>query len=628
MSGTHEPETFDFQTEVKQLLHLMINSLYSNKEIFLRELISNASDANDKLRFEALEAPGLLEEQPDLEINITLDAEKNILTVADSGIGMSRDEVIEQLGTIAHSGTANFLEGLSGEAKKDSQLIGQFGVGFYSAFIVAERVEVLSRRAGLPGSEGVLWTSSGDGSYTVEPVDKPERGTVITLTLKPEEAEFLETFRLGALIRKYSDHIAFPVRLKSVGDEDDTGEPLNRAKALWARPRTEIEDEEYIEFYKHIVHDFTDPLIWSHNRVEGRREYTSLIYVPAIAPVDLWNRETPRGVKLYVQRVFITDEATQFLPLYLRFVRGVIDSSDLSLNISRELLQQDPTVSSIKSALTKRSLDMLDKLAKADGDKYKTFWREFGATLKEGLAEDAGNKEKLAELLRFNSTCSEGLNQDRSLDGYIDAAGDGQNTIYYLTAESPVSAKNSPHLESLREHGIEVLLLSDRIDEWVMQHLTEFKGKVFKDITRGDFSLGDREVSEKVEAEITKEQKQALKRVKRVLRERVDEVRMSDRLKESPVCLVLGEQDLGYQMRELLKATGHDAPEITPSLELNPNHPLVQQLVGENEDQKFEDLSWVLLEQATLIEGQPLADPALFARRVNALIIDEKVVKE
>ena len=628
MSGVHEPETFDFQAEVKQLLHLMINSLYSNKEIFLRELISNASDANDKLRFEALEAPGLLEEQPDLEINITMDVEKSVLTVTDSGIGMSREEVIDQLGTIAHSGTANFLEGLSGEAKKDSQLIGQFGVGFYSVFIVAERVEVLSRRAGLPASEGVLWTSSGDGSYKIETADKPERGTVITLTLKPEEAEFLEAFRLEALIRKYSDHIAFPVRLKSVGHEDDAGEPLNRAKALWARSRTEIEDEEYIEFYKHIAHDFTDPLIWSHNRVEGRREYTSLIYVPAVAPIDLWNRETPRGVKLYVQRVFITDEATQFLPLYLRFIRGVIDSSDLSLNISRELLQQDPTVSSIKSALTKRSLNMLDKLARADGDKYKTFWREFGATLKEGLAEDSGNREKLAELLRFNSTRSEDLDQDRSLDGYIDAADDGQNTIYYLTAESPVSARNSPHLESLREREIEVLLLSDRIDEWVMQHLTEFKGKVFKDITRGDLSLGDREVSEKVEAELTKEQKQALKRVKRVLRERVDEVRMSDRLKESAVCLVLGEQDLGYQMRELLKATGHDAPEIAPSLELNPNHPLVQRLVRENEDQKFEDLSWVLLEQATLIEGQPLADPASFARRVNALIIDEKLVKE
>ena len=628
MSGVHEPETFDFQAEVKQLLHLMINSLYSNKEIFLRELISNASDANDKLRFEALEAPGLLEEQPDLEINITMDVEKSVLTVTDSGIGMSREEIIDQLGTIAHSGTANFLEGLSGEAKKDSQLIGQFGVGFYSVFIVAERVEVLSRRAGLPASEGVLWTSSGDGSYKIETVDKPERGTVITLTLKPEEAEFLEAFRLEALIRKYSDHIAFPVRLKSVGHEDDAGEPLNRAKALWARLRTEIEDEEYIEFYKHIAHDFTDPLIWSHNRVEGRREYTSLIYVPAVAPIDLWNRETPRGVKLYVQRVFITDEATQFLPLYLRFVRGVIDSSDLSLNISRESLQQDPTVSSIKSALTKRSLNMLDKLARADGDKYKTFWREFGATLKEGLAEDPGNREKLAELLRFNSTRSEDLDQDRSLDGYIDAAGDGQNTIYYLTAESPVSARNSPHLESLREREIEVLLLSDRIDEWVMQHLTEFKGKVFKDITRGDLSLGDREVSEKVEAELTKEQKQALKRVKRVLRERVDEVRMSDRLKESAVCLVLGEQDLGYQMRELLKATGHDAPEIAPSLELNPNHPLVQRLVRENKDQKFEDLSWVLLEQAMLIEGQPLADPASFARRVNTLIIDEKLVKE
>jgi molecular chaperone HtpG len=628
MSGVREPETFDFQAEVKQLLHLMINSLYSNKEIFLRELISNASDANDKLRFEALEAPGLLEEQPDLEINITMNVEKSVLTVTDSGIGMSREEVIDQLGTIAHSGTANFLEGLSGEAKKDSQLIGQFGVGFYSTFIVAERVEVLSRRAGLLASEGVLWTSSGDGSYKVETIDKAERGTVITLTLKPEETEFLEAFRLEALIRKYSDHIAFPVRLKSVGDEDDSGEPLNRAKALWARPRTEIKDEEYIEFYKHIAHDFTDPLIWSHNRVEGRREYTSLIYVPAVAPIDLWNRETPRGVKLYVQRVFITDEATQFLPLYLRFVRGVVNSSDLSLNISRELLQQDPIVSSIKSALTKRSLDMLNKLARADGDKYKIFWCEFGATLKEGLAEDPGNKEKLAELLRFNSTRSEGLDQDRSLDGYIDAAGDDQNTIYYLTAESPVSARNSPHLESLREREIEVLLLSDRIDEWAMQHLTEFKGKVFKDITRGDLSLSDREVSEKVETDLTKEQKQALKRVKRVLRERVDEVRMSDRLKESAVCLVLGEQDLGYQMRELLKATGHDTPEITPSLELNPNHPLVQRLVGENEDQKFEDLSWVLLEQAMLIEGQSLVDPASFARRVNELIIDERLVKE
>ena len=621
MSGVHEPETFDFQAEVKQLLHLMINSLYSNKEIFLRELISNASDANDKLRFEALEAPGLLEEQPDLEINITMDVEKSVLTVTDSGIGMSREEVIDQLGTIAHSGTANFLEGLSGEAKKDSQLIGQFGVGFYSVFIVAERVEVLSRRAGLPASEGVLWTSSGDGSYKIETVDKPERGTVITLTLKPEEAEFLEAFRLEALIRKYSDHIAFPVRLKSVGHEDDAGEPLNRAKALWARSRTEIEDEEYIEFYKHIAHDFTDPLIWSHNRVEGRREYTSLIYVPAVAPIDLWNRETPRGVKLYVQRVFITDEATQFLPLYLRFIRGVIDSSDLSLNISRELLQQDPTVSSIKSALTKRSLNMLDKLARADGDKYKTFWREFGATLKEGLAEDSGNREKLAELLRFNSTRSEDLDQDRSLDGYIDAADDGQNTIYYLTAESSVSARNSPHLESLREREIEVLLLSDRIDEWVMQHLPEYKGKSFRDIARGDLDLIGKADAE-TKTQPSKEQKHFLKRVKRVLRDKVDEVRISYRLKESAACLVLGDQDLGYQMQKLLKATGSEAPESVPSLELNPSHPLVQRLEEEINEEKFDSLAVLLLEEAIIAEGRQLDEPAAFVKRLNQLLIN------
>jgi len=627
MSGAHEPETFSFQAEVKQLLHLMVNSLYSNKEIFLRELISNASDANDKLRFEALEAPELLEEQPDLEIAITLDAEKRSLTVTDNGIGMSREEMIQQLGTIAHSGTAKFLESLTGEAKEDSRLIGQFGVGFYSAFIVAERVDVLSRRAGLGAEEGVLWTSSGDGSYTIETVDKPERGTVITLTLKPDETEFLDTFRINALIRKYSDHIAFPVRLTSAGDEEGSGEPVNRAKALWTRPRTEIEDDEYVEFYKHITHDFTDPLTWSHNRVEGKREYTSLLYVPAVAPFDLWNRETPRGVKLYVQRVFITDEATQFLPLYLRFIRGVVDSSDLSLNVSRELLQQDPTVSAIRSALTKRTLDMLDRLASAEGDKYRTLWREFGVALKEGLAEDPANREKIAGLLRFNSTRSEGLEQDRSLDDYISAAPDSQTTIYYLTAESPAAARNSPHLESLRERDVEVLLLSDRIDEWVMQHLTEFKGKAFKDVTRGDLDLADGEASQKIEAELTKEQKQALKRAKRVLRDKVDEVRMSDRLKESAACLVLGEQDLGFQMRELLKATGHDAPDTAPSLELNPNHPIVG-LLARSEGQRFEDLCWMLLEQATLIEGQPLEDPTSFVRRLNDLILDEQPARD
>ena len=621
MSGVQEPATFSFEAEVEQLLHLMVNSLYSNKEIFLRELISNASDANDKLRFEALKAPELLQAQPDLQITVAVDADQRILTVSDTGIGMSREEIIQQLGTIAHSGTAGFLEALSGEAKQDSQLIGQFGVGFYSAFIVAERVEVLSRRAGLAPGEAVLWSCSGDGRYTVQTVEKPERGTVVTLTLKPEETEFLDTARLSALIRKYSDHIAFPVRVSQAG-EDAEAEPVNRAKALWTRPRTDIEADEYIEFYKHIAHDFTDPLSWSHNRVEGKREYTSLIYLPGVAPLDLWNRETPRGLKLYVQRVFITDDATQFLPLYLRFMRGVVDSNDLSLNVSRELLQQDPAVGAIRSALTKRTLELLGKLAGGEPDKYATFWREFGVALKEGLAEDPANREKIAGLLRFNSTVSEGLDPDRSLDAYIDAAGDGQETIYYLTGESPAAARGSPHLESLRERGIEVLLLSDRIDEWVMQHLTAFKGKTFRDVTRGDFEVKDGTDSEPPQAELTKEHKQVLKRVKRVLRDKVDEVRMSARLKESAACLVLGEQDLGYQMRELLKAAGHEAPATAPSLELNPGHPLVGRLLKEGEGPRFEDLSRLLLEQASLIEGQPLEDPASFVRRVNALILD------
>ena len=626
MSGANEPTTFRFKAEVEQLLHLMVHSLYSNKEIFLRELISNASDANDRLRFESLSNPQLLEAEPELVIDVTLDPEAGVLTVADNGIGMSREEIIEQLGTIAHSGTARFLESLDGKAQKDSALIGQFGVGFYSSFIVAERVEVLSRRAG--AEEAVRWTSGGDGSYTLEPAEKTGRGTSIALTLKPDEKEFLETFRVNSLIRKYSDHIAFPVRLKTTGqeekEEDDAGEPVNKAKALWTRPRTEIEESEYIEFYKHIAHDFTDPLIWSHNRVEGKREYTSLLYVPASAPFDLWNRETPRGVKLYVQRVFITDEATQFLPLYLRFIRGVVDSSDLSLNISRELLQQDPDVGVIRSALTKRCLAMLGKLAAEEPDKYRTFWQEFGVAFKEGLAEDAGNREKIAALLRFNSTRSEDQEKDRSLDDYLEDAGDGQTAIYFLTAESPEAARNSPHLESLRERGIEVLLLSDRIDEWVMQYLTEYKGKSFKDVTRGELDPGSEEAGKSIETELTKEQKHLLKRIKRVLRDKVDEVRMSDRLKESAACLVLGEQDLGFQMRELLKATGQELPETVPSLEINPTHPLVALLSGVGDGDRFDDLSWLLLEQATLIEGRPLEHPAAFVRRVNSLLLDSQ----
>ena len=619
MSKAQEPEVFSFQAEVKQLLHLMINSLYSNKEIFLRELISNASDANDKLRFEALERPELLTETTDFEITITLDSDNRRLTISDNGIGMSRDEIIQQLGTIAHSGTAQFIESLSGEKKQDSQLIGKFGVGFYSAFIVAERVEVYSRRADLTAQEGVRWESAGDGDYSLETVEKQDRGTIITLTLKPEETEFVDNFRVSALTRKYSDHIGFPVRIKN-GEEDVTEDPVNKAQALWTRPRTEINDDEYVEFYKHLAHDFTDPLIWSHNKVEGKREYTSLMFIPASAPFDLWNRESPKGIKLYVQRVFITDEATQFLPLYLRFMRGIVDSSDLSLNVSRELLQQDPTVGSIRNALTKRCLTMIEKLSNSEPEKYGIFWKEFGAVVKEGLAEDPSNSEKIAGLMRFNSTISEGLDQDRSLDAYLDALSDGQDKIYYLIAESPTSARNSPHLESLRERGIEVLLLADRVDEWVMQHLTEFKGKSFKDIGRGDLELDDENDAKIVQAEPTKKEKEVLKRIKRLLKDKVDEVRISSRLKESASCLVLGEQDLSFQMRQMLKASGHETPDSMPSLELNPNHLLVRQLMEKEGDEQFESLSWILLEQAFLIEGRPLEDPVLFVQRVNDLI--------
>ena len=621
MSDATEPATFDFKAEVKQLLHLMVHSLYSNKEIFLRELISNASDANDRLRFESLGKPELLEDDPELGIEVALDPDAGTLTVSDNGIGMSRDEIVEQLGTIAHSGTARFLESLDGKARKDSALIGQFGVGFYSSFIVAEKVEVLSRRAGADAGESVRWASSGDGSYTLQHAEKTARGTAITLTLKPDEKEFLESYRVSALIRKYSDHIAFPVKLGVAGKDDESDEPVNKAKALWARPRTEVGDEEYVEFYKHIAHDFTDPLIWSHNRVEGRREYTSLLYVPSAAPWDLWNRESPRGVKLYVQRVFITDEATQFLPLYLRFIRGVVDSGDLSLNVSRELLQRDPVVGVMKSALTKRVLTLLERLAREEPEKYATFWKEFGVAFKEGLAEDAANREKIAALLRFNSTASDGLGQDRSLDDYLEAAGEDRNTIYFLIADTPEAARNSPHLEALHERGIEALLLSDRIDEWVMQHLTEYKGKSFRDVARGELDLGKDESEKKIEAELTKEQKNLLKRVKRVLRDKVDEVRASDRLKKSAACLVIGEQDMGFQMRELLKATGQEPPETVPSLEVNLDHPVVAMMTETGEEGRFEDLSWLLLEQATLVEGRPLEHPAAFVRRVNSLLL-------
>ncbi len=633
-SEAASPETFGFQAEVRQLLHLMVHSLYSDREIFLRELISNASDAADRLRFEALAKPELVGDT-ELAIEVAIDRDAGTLTVSDNGVGMSREEIIEQLGTIAHSGTARYLENLTGDQQKDSQLIGQFGVGFYSAFIVADEVEVSSRRADLPTEEGVLWRSDGQGEYSLQGIEKADRGTTVRLRLKADASEFLEEARIRTLIRKYSDHISFPVRMSGgaagdgAGDEDGSDsdsadeQTVNRAKALWTRPRTEVEDDEYVEFYRHIAHDFSDPLTWSHNRVEGKREYTSLLYIPSVAPFDLWNRESPKGVKFYVQRVFITDRATEFLPLYLRFVRGVVDCADLSLNVSREMIQQDPAVGAMKSALTKRVLDLLGRLSKEeDSEKYATFWEQFGTTLKEGLAEDASNRDRIAGLLRFNSTQSEGVAPDRSLADYLENAPDDQESIYYLLADSPLAARSSPHLEAFRERGIEVLLLSDRIDEWAMQFLDEYQGKSFRDIGRGELDLEESDAAKPVDPDEDKERKHLVKRIKRVLRERVDEVRVSTRLKESAACLVLNEHDLGFQMRELLKASGQEAPASLPNLEINPSHPLIGKLAGEADEDRFALLSTVILDQAMLAEGRQLDDPAAFVRRVNDLLLE------
>ena len=611
--------THGFQAEVKQLLHLMVHSLYSNREIFLRELISNASDANDKLRFESLARPELAAQAANLDIVVTVDERAKTISIADNGIGMTRDEIVEQLGTIAHSGTQRFVEKLTGDQRKDSQLIGQFGVGFYSAFIVAERVEVESRKAGEPPEAGVLWKSDGKGEFTVENRAKHEPGTTVRLFLRDDAHEFLDAARIRGLIRKYSDHIAFPVKLR---EGAGAAEVVNQAKALWTRPRGEITDGEYIEFYKHITHDLKDPLAWTHNRVEGKREYTCLLYLPSVAPFDLWNREAPRGLKLYVQRVFITDAAPQFLPLYLRFVRGVVDASDLSLNVSREMLQEDPHVAAIKSALTKRVLDMLERLAKEEPEKYRTFWREFGTVLKEGLAEDPANRDRIAELLRFSSTKSEGDEPDRSLAAYVEAAKPNQDEIYYLHADTLAAARSSPHLEALKAHAIEVLFFTDRLDEWVMQFLDEYRGKRLKDVARGAIDLKKLGAEPVVSSEPSKEDQDLLQRVKNVLRERVQEVRFSERLTESAACLVLGEQDLGRRMRELLKAAGHDAPEKAPNLELNPRHPLIERLKGERDDARFEQLALLIFDQAVLAEGWPLEDPAAFVKRLNRLLVE------
>ncbi len=623
MSTVVERETLGFQAEVKQLLKLMIHSLYSHREIFLRELISNASDAADKLRFEALSRPELLGEEPELAITVDYDSKAGTVTVTDNGIGMSRVEIIEQLGTIAKSGTAEFFKRLTGDQQQDSRLIGQFGVGFYSAFIVADRVEVLSRKAGAPAAEGVRWESTGEGEFTVETAQRTARGTSVVLHLKSDAREFADGFALRGLVRRYSDHIALPVRMPKEGSASGEYETVNHAQALWTRPRTEITDEEYREFYHHVSHDQAEPLAWSHNRVEGKREYTSLLYVPAHAPFDLWQREAPRGVKLYVRRVFIMDDAEQFLPLYLRFIKGVIDSGDLPLNVSRELLQDSPEIEGMRTALTRRVLELLARLASEEPEKYQTFWNEFGRVLKEGLAEDPANRERLAKLLRFASTQQEGSEQNQSLDGYLQRLQSGQDRIYYLVADSIAAARSSPHLEVFRRKGVEVLLLGDRIDEWLVAQLKDYEGKRLQDVTRGDLELGALfgEADRKIREADLKESKSLLRRVKDALGERVSEVRVSARLTDSPSCLVIGEHDLSRSMRRLLESAGQQAPVTRPVLELNVQHPLVKYLDGLTDAERFKELALLLFDQSALADGAQLEDPADYVRRLNRLLV-------
>lgn len=638
MTTETQKETLGFQTEVKQLLHLMIHSLYSNKEIFLRELVSNASDAVDKLRFESVSNADLLAQDTDLRIRVEFDKESNTVVIDDNGIGMTRDDAINNLGTIAKSGTAQFLEKLSGDEKKDSQLIGQFGVGFYSSFIVADEVTVETRHAAAAENEAVRWISDGSGEFTIETIEKASRGTRIILHLKADEADFADNYRLRSLVTKYSDHISIPVEMEKVAypEFDEEGNPkpvdeskaaefeaVNSAKALWTRSRSEVTDEEYQEFYKHVSHDYTDALKWSHNKVEGKLEYTSLLYIPSKAPHDLWNRDMQRGLKLYVQRVFIMDEAEAFLPPYMRFVKGVVDSNDLSLNVSREILQNDHAVDSMRSALTKRVLDMLAKMAKKEPEQYQAFWDEFGNVLKEGPADDMGNKDKVAALLRFSSTHTDVEKQDQSLADYVARMGEGQDKIYYIYAENHNTAKNSPHLEILRKKGLEVLLLSDRIDEWMMSSLNEFEGKSFQDVTKGKLDISEEETEEtkKQKEEQAEQLKPLLDRMKTVLSEQVAEVSSTDRLTNSPACLVVGEHDMGLQMRRLLEQAGQQLPDSKPTLEINPEHPIVVKMDAESDDERFADMTWLLFEQATLSEGGQLEDPATFVSRMNKLIV-------
>jgi molecular chaperone HtpG len=619
-------QTMGFQAEVKQLLKLMIHSLYSHKEIFLRELISNASDALDKLRFAALAKPDLLAGGSELAITIDADTQARTITITDNGIGMSREEAIEHLGTIAKSGTAEFLASMTGDQKQDAQLIGQFGVGFYSSFIVADRVDVYSRRAGLDAAAGVHWQSSGDGEFSVATVELPERGTRIVLHLKEGEQDFADGYRIRVLVRKYPDHIAFPVRMHAQKGEKDAPaeyETVNHAQALWTRPRSEVKDEEYKEFYRHITHDFSDPLAWSHGKVEGTKEYTSLLYVPGRAPYDLWHREAARGLKLYVRRVFIMDDAEQFLPLYLRFVKGVVDSADLSLNISREMLQQDAAIDSMRTGLARRVLDLLAKLAKDEPEKYASFWKEFGTVLKEGPGEDHANRERIAKLLRFSSTLADKEEQDVSLEDYVARMKPQQKEIYFVIADSFAAAKSSPHLEVLRSFGLEVLLLSDRVDEWLVDHLREFDGKQLRNVARGELDIGAIQSDEEKQQQetLSKEHSALVERMKKSLQDRVSDVRVTSRLADSPAVLVLGAHDLGAQMRRILEAAGQKTPTTKPTLEINVKHPLLERIESTGEDATFDDLSMLLFEQATLADGGQLAEPAAFVQRLNRLLL-------
>jgi molecular chaperone HtpG len=616
------PEKHGFQAEVRELLQLMIHSLYSHREIFLRELISNASDANDKLRFLALAQPDLMAGDSELKIWIDHDPDKATLTIRDNGIGMTREEAIAHLGTIAKSGTADFFKRLTGDQQKDSQLIGQFGVGFYSAFIVADEVEVLTRKAGEPAARGTRWISKADGEFTVEALEHEPRGTTVILHLKEEAKEFADGWRLRSLVRRYSDHIAFPVMMRKEGEASLDWEAANQAQALWTRSRSEIKDEEYKDFYQHIAHDFAEPLAWSHNKVEGKREYTSLLYLPARAPFDLYQRDATRGLKLYVRRVFIMDDAEQFLPMYLRFIRGVLDSNDLPLNVSRELLQKDAEVEAMRSALAKRALDLLARLAKDEPEKYATFWKEFGPVLKEGTGEDPSNREKILPLLRLSSTHEEGDEPKVTLADYIARMKSGQDRIYYLIADSLTAARGSPYLEQLRAKGIEVLLLADRVDEWMMGHLREFEGKRFKDVARGDLELGglEGEADKAAAEEALKENKKLLKRIKDALGERVSEVKVSSRLADTPACLVLAEGDMGAQMRRIMAAAGQAVPEAKPELEVNVGHALIKRLDATSAEDEFTELALLVFDQAKLAESGSVANPGEFVRRLNKLL--------